>query len=181
MVQAPCLELNWPSLWAKLFSLLSPLNFPTTLFLPNLILYSYINKQISFHRLRRPLFEFPWIHRGWTPAVFKIRYLWLTVLTLSLTHSVMCQHHISSLRSVRQEQKVTFTSKKKIHTYQSAKARTKYSKVFSYQSPQHWLPIRISWGSFKTSSSPGPTPDQLNRSPWCGGVGISILKFLRWS
>lgn len=113
-------------------------------------------------------------------VVFKIRHLWLTILTLSLTH-IVCQHHISPLGSVRQEQKVTFTSKKKMHTYQSAKARRKYSKVFPYQSPQHWLPIRISWGSFKTSSCPGPTPDQLNRSPWYGGVGISILKFLRWS
>ena len=60
------LRFYWSSLKAKLFSLLSPLNFPTTLFLPNLILYSYINKQISFPRLRHPCFEFPWIHRGWT-------------------------------------------------------------------------------------------------------------------
>ena len=98
-------------------------------------------------------------------VAFKIRHLWLTVLTLSLTH-IVSSH---------------FISKKKIHTYQSAKVRTKYSKVFPYQSPQHLLPIRVSWGSFKMSSRPGPTPDQLNQSPWYGGAGISILKFLRWS
>ena len=39
MVQVPCLELYWLSTYTKLFSLFSPLNFPTTLILPNLILY----------------------------------------------------------------------------------------------------------------------------------------------
>lgn len=36
---------------------------------------------------------------------------------------VMCQHHISVLKNIRQEQKVTLNSKKKIHTKKSAKAR----------------------------------------------------------
>ena len=39
MVQVPCLELYWLSMYTKLLSPFSPLNFPTTLFLPNLILY----------------------------------------------------------------------------------------------------------------------------------------------
>ena len=41
-MQVPCLELYWLSTYTKFFSLFFPLNFPTILFLPNLIIL--INK-----------------------------------------------------------------------------------------------------------------------------------------